>query len=436
MSDLRFLRELGAEFERLDAPLAAGRWSDRAPRRWTRSPSSAIAGLGVGLSTLIVVVVVIVAVGLGGHAVRRGGSPITGRGVPIVFSATALSSRSPLGPSIDRSIVILRRRFGSVLHGVRVSRAGNTIVVLAPDVSPTERARIVALAVPGRMAFYDWEANALTSTGKTVASQLPTQDVSALKISQGIGSGPGLPGAGSMALYPAVTLAATQPAAPFSTSLARPGRQYYLFGKPGSTACAAAARATATTPIAGQHCLLSGPDTSIADLRSGLPAGVTLSEGQQLVVPQGTVVLQATNPSASDQVTLTSPSAQFYVLKDHSSLSGKDITNPRRSTDQSGQPDVAFGFTGAGQRAFQDVTATIAHRGNLVSVAGATYDQHFAVALDNQLLTVPSIDFTQYPDGIIGGGGADITGGFTAHTASDLAVLLRFGPLPVSLAVH
>jgi SecD/SecF fusion protein len=436
MSDLRFLRELGAEFERLDAPPAAARRSDRAPGRWMRLPSSALAGLGVGLSTLIVVVVVIVAVGLGVHAVRRGGSPIAGRGVPIVFSATALSSRSPLGPSIDRSIVILRRRFGSVFHGVRVSRAGNNIVVLAPDARPAERARIVALAVPGRLAFYDWEANALTPNGTTVASQLQTPDVSALKISQGLGSGPGVPGAGSMSLYPAVTLAAQQPAASFSKSLARTGRQYYLFGRPGSAACAAAARATATTPIAGQHCLLSGPDTSIPDLRSGLPAGVALSEGQEVVVPQGTVVLQATNPSASDQVTLTSPSAQFYVLEDNVSLFGKDITNPRPSTDQSGQPDVAFGFTGAGLSAFQKVTATIAHRGNLVSIAGAAYDQHFAVALDNHLLTVPSIDWKQYPEGIIGGGSADITGGFTAHTASDLAVTLRFGPLPVSLAAH
>jgi SecD/SecF fusion protein len=434
MSELRFLKELGAEFERLDAPHAAARSSRRARRRWMRLPSAALTGVGVGLSTLIVVV--IVAVGLGVHAARRGGSPIASRGVRIVFSATALSSRSPLGASIDRSIVILRRRLGSVFHGVRVSRAGNNIVVLAPDARPAERPQIVALAAPGRLAFYDWEANALTSNGKTVASQLQTQDLSALKISQGLGSGPGLPGAGSMALHQAVTLAAKQPAASFSTSLARTGRQYYLFGGPGSTACAAAARATATTPIADQHCLLSGPDSSIPDLRSGLPPGVTLSEAQEVVVPQGTLVLQATNPSASDLVTLTSPSAQFYVLKDNVSLFGKDITNPHPSTDQSGEPDVAFGFTGAGQSAFQKVTGTIAHRGNLVSIAGATYDQHFAVALDNHLLTVPSIDFKQYPDGIIGGGGADITGGFTAHTASDLAVTLRFGPLPVSLAAH
>ena len=55
------------------------------------------------------------------------------------------------------------------------------------------------------------------------------------------------------------------------------------------------------------------------------------------------------------------------------------------------------------------------------------------MALDNQLITVPQIDYRQYPDGIVGGGGADITGGFTSQTASDLATQLRLGALPIEL---
>ena len=42
-------------------------------------------------------------------------------------------------------------------------------------------------------------------------------------------------------------------------------------------------------------------------------------------------------------------------------------------------------------------------------------------------ITVPQINYRQYPDGIIGGGGADITGGFTSQSASDLATQLRLG---------
>ena len=55
------------------------------------------------------------------------------------------------------------------------------------------------------------------------------------------------------------------------------------------------------------------------------------------------------------------------------------------------------------------------------------------MALDTQLVTVPSIDYKQYPDGIIGGGGADITGSFTIQSAQDLATELRLGALPITL---
>jgi SecD/SecF fusion protein len=65
-----------------------------------------------------------------------------------------------------------------------------------------------------------------------------------------------------------------------------------------------------------------------------------------------------------------------------------------------------------------------------------TLDQHFAVALDQQLITVPIIDFKIYPDGITGGGGADITGGFTIQSARALATLLRYRPLPVNLTTR
>ena len=61
---------------------------------------------------------------------------------------------------------------------------------------------------------------------------------------------------------------------------------------------------------------------------------------------------------------------------------------------------------------------------------GHTLNQHFAIVLDDQLITVPFINFEQYPDGINGDHGADISGNLTSQSAADLAILLRFGPLP------
>ena len=219
-----------------------------------------------------------------------------------------------------------------------------------------------------------------------------------------------------------------------STSNSRITAEYYMFGAPGSAACEAAAKANNTVPTAGQHCLLNGPDDSKDALISGLPAGVSASDGQILVVPRGTVVLQAIPADFSKPTPIGDPSAQFFVLKDNVALRGNDITNPTQSTDpNSGEPDVTFGFSGKGKNEFQNVTANIAHRGDLVSGLGQTLNQHFAVALDNQLITVPFINFKQYPDGINGDQGADITGGFTIGTAQDLANELRLGALPINL---
>jgi len=68
-----------------------------------------------------------------------------------------------------------------------------------------------------------------------------------------------------------------------------------------------------------------------------------------------------------------------------------------------------------------------------VSGLGDTLNQHFAVALDTQLITVPSIDFKTYPDGVPGGSGGEIPAGSTTSSAHDLATELRLGALPIDL---
>ena len=336
--------------------------------------------------------------------------------------------------ALNRAVDIMRSRVDQLgVSEPSIQTTGNNLITVGlPDVHDVARAEN-EVGQTAQLHFYDWEANVLTPNGKTVEEQLITQDPTAVTISQGAGGGPGVPGAGGVPLYEATTLAAKQPPQPLSKTQSRKGPAYYLFGAPGSAACEAAAKANGTTPVQGQHCLLAGPDSSLPDVYQSLPAGVTKAETELVTVPQGTVVLQAANPSASNQVKPGSPNAEYFVLKDNVALSGTDITNPQPSTDQSGSPDVTFGFNGTGQSAFQRVTGQIAHRGANVSLGGNTFNQHFAVALDNQLVTVPQIDFKQYPDGIVGGGGADITGGFTSQTASDLATQLRLGALPINL---
>jgi hypothetical protein len=275
--------------------------------------------------------------------------------------------------------------------------------------------------------------------GRTVAQDLRARDPSVVTLSQGGATdSAGTAGAGSMSLYDAVMLAARQAPRSASPSMARIGPEYYLFGAPGSAACVAAA-ASHTAPGSGTHCLLAGPvdlagrpsrQQAIDALTAQLPAGVGASAGRLLRVPQGTRVLQAVAPAG---VSFASPSAQFFVLRDEVALPG-DILSPHASTDASQQPAVSFGFTGAGARAFHAATREIARRGAEVSLAGESLNQHFAVVLDSRLLTVPSIDFRQYPDGIQTDR-ADIAGGFTRQSAADLATQLRYGALPLTLRV-
>ncbi len=365
-------------------------------------------------------------------------------GVQLVYEGEP-SAQAPhvTQDALNRAVNIMRERVDQI--GVSQpeiqTSGGREISVGLPDVHDTARA-VAEVGQTAQLYFYDWEANALTPNGKTVASQLQTQDPTATQISQGSSfAAPGDPNAGSVPLYQAVKLASQQPK---NTTLesARLGPQYYMFGAPGSAACAAKAKQEGTTADVTQHCLLAGPDNetyttthaqAVQNLTVQLPPGVSASEGQVLVVQQGTVVLQAANANPNSHLKFTDPTAQFYVLKDNVALRGSDITNPQQSTDTGGNPDVTFGFNSKGGNAFQNVTGLIAKRGQLDSAFHQKLVQHFAVALDNQLVSVPSIDFQTYPDGITGGQGADITGGFTTTTASNLANQLRLGALPINL---
>jgi SecD/SecF fusion protein len=366
----------------------------------------------------------------------KGGVQLTYKAAPTPQTPVVTSS------ALADTISIMDSRVNSlgVSQAAISTQGSDQIVASLPDVHDIQRAEN-EVGSTAQLEFYDWEANALTPSGKTVASQLALRNPNALTISQGTSAsgGPGNPGTGGVSLYKAVKLASQQTRAPLSRALSRKGDLLFLFGAPGSTACTTAAKDHGTVPVKGEYCYLAGlnGDPTIADLKAEtLPAGVSFSQGKVLTVPQGWVVLQAANPSPTDTIKASSPTAQFFVLKDDPALSGTQISNPTPSS-QGGQPDVQFGFSHGGGDAFQNVTGTIARRGQQVSIGTTHLFQHFAAALDGQLLSVPEIDFTKYPDGIVNTGsstaGASITGSFTTQSAKDLATQLRLGTLPVKL---
>ena len=84
---------------------------------------------------------------------------------------------------------------------------------------------------------------------------------------------------------------------------------------------------------------------------------------------------------------------------------------------------------------WEKFTRKLSQRGQEFSLGaqGDASNQHFAITLDNELISVPQIDWHQYPDGLGGGSGSRISGGFTIESAQRLANLLKTGALPIKL---
>ena len=116
-------------------------------------------------------------------------------------------------------------------------------------------------------------------------------------------------------------------------------------------------------------------------------------------------------------------------------MTGADLklSGTRQDFDtRTGQPIVTMEFTGAGEDKFARITRDIATRGKLISQQlGQKIEHQFAIVLDREIKSWPSIDWEQYPGGISGSGGAQISGDFTVKEAKDLALVLQTGALPV-----
>ena len=109
---------------------------------------------------------------------------------------------------------------------------------------------------------------------------------------------------------------------------------------------------------------------------------------------------------------------ELRLVKDGSPASavvtGADIRRAWVTRDDIGQPAVGFSLTPDGTRRFADVTS-------------ANIGRQLAILLDDEVQSAPVIETA------ITQGEGIIRGGFTMEEATDLALLLRAGALPVSM---
>jgi SecD/SecF fusion protein len=356
-------------------------------------------------------------------------------GLELVYQGQPTGTGTEVsGEDIEDSISIIEKRINKLgVSEPEVARLGTKeITVSLPGITDANRAA-EQVGTTAQLYYYDWEPNLIgpefaigghpgrePSEGPLKASEKRWEEagrnVTSKESAQLI-----LAGAYPTA-YEAAKLASEQePVENCSEcSVAKP--RFYLFQeqKP--------------------HELIAGPELTKKDLYISPTGKKRPKNGIVVEVPAGTVVVSEYPTEENGHLDETAEPG-WFALKDKPALSGSDITNPEQIYEPTtNEPAVSFQFTGSGREAFQDVTRRIAQRGQAQAIGpvgaeeAAALSGHFAVILDNEVVTRPIINFAENPDGIDGRTGAQISGGFSSvQDAQDLATTLQIGALPINL---
>ena len=123
----------------------------------------------------------------------------------------------------------------------------------------------------------------------------------------------------------------------------------------------------------------------------------------------------ATEPTPTAEPT-AEPAAPEQQAVYHTIMTGKELTSVNVGVGASGQPAVDFVLSPEGASIFAQHTA-------------ANIGKILTITLDKRVVSAPGIE------GAIPDGQGQISGTFTAESANELAVQLRYGSLPVPLKV-
>jgi SecD/SecF fusion protein len=360
-------------------------------------------------------------------------------GIELVYEGRPTPQVPEVTPqAVDDAIETMRKRVDSLgVSEPEIQRAGpDQISVGLPDVQNADRAR-EQVGNTARLQFYDWEPNLLTDREVYAGGKALYEAVDAASTQKGKAERTDVP--------PGSDLTPQQGDRQNNTATDR----YYLFGpdrlpigpdkKPVRTGTYEPS-ATCKEVLADFEPEPGPPkkyaeDTECLQQLRELGPGGPPAGSRVIKVPEGVVVVeQERAPNQPPQI------KRFTVLEDDSELSGEDIKNPEANTDpNTNAPLVSMEFTDKGREAFARVTKRIAQRGfdqstlNPGAADKDQFNQSFAITLDDQIVSLATIDFTENPEGIDGRTGAQIENVGDFEAANDLAESLRIGALPIEL---
>jgi SecD/SecF fusion protein len=318
-------------------------------------------------------------------------------GVQLIYEGKPTAQQPTVTQeALQRSLEIMRDRvdaFG-VAEPELLLAGENQIEVNLPGVDDADRAA-QQVGSTAQLFFYDWEANILDADCQTDADE----NANAKQPVTGF--------------YRAISQAAKCDPQADGNNNAADAPRFYAFNEE-------------TKQPYNNGAPSESREAALADLDDAQAENAEVVE-----VPEGILVVRDAKPTPD-----APQPDRFWVVQDNPALSGTDIKNPEQNFDEQQQPIVTFDFTDKGRTAFRDITAAIAQRG--VDNALPTDDpvnasQHFAIVLDDELVSAPYINYAENPDGIDGSTGAQISGSFTIPEAQDLARILEIGALPIRL---
>jgi SecD/SecF fusion protein len=367
-------------------------------------------------------------------------------GIELVYEGKPTPKVPKVTPqAIEDSIETIRKRTDALgVSEPEIQRAGAAQISIGlPDVKNAQRA-VEQVGTTAQLQFYDWEANVLVEAegGRMISladlqSERPGTDAS--------------PFGGSKAEFDAVEAASKQKPKAEATDVPPEGAQghsraywdrkndtggptYYLFHAdqkliqgPEASCKDLLADYQAKSGAAKKYARGTKCETELRKLGAGGPAaGSRIFE-----VPQGILVVEAERvPNQPKTI------KRLFVIEDDSELSGDEVKNPEQNFDRNQQPIVTMDFTDSGRRAFARVTKRLAERGSKILVPAGDREaslQRFAITLDNQIVSLATIDYREFPEGLDGRGGVSIENIGDVQQAQDLAESLRIGALPIKL---
>jgi SecD/SecF fusion protein len=370
----------------------------------------------------LILVALIIAALIGAALIAIPGSPTYKKptlgldlqgGLEVVLKAVPGRGETLQKSDLERSKEIIRNRIDriGVAEPLVRTQGDDQIAVEMPGVKNADQARQV-IGQTAQLELYDLQP---ALTGPSVSA---TQGFQAIPKNK---------------LYDLLASASTQ-----SLVDDNGAQSYYLFEQKG--------KKTVAGPLPSKEALLA----SAAAKKAGVE-GEDVPEGYKVfALPNQTVVIRCgIRADFCPGVGSVSGGQVYYYLFKYQpkaaqptpEMSGDDLklSGTRADFDpQTGQPIVLMQFTNDGAKKFHDITREEAQRGRrLFNASGGqgdpqAYNQNFAIVLDRELITSPSIDFQQYPDGISGGQGAQITGIGSTDEAKQIALVLQTGALPVN----